>query len=217
VARNADTALSPDRHALLDGALRLSVLSIVLSGALGGAAVVIGVATASLSLLGFGLDAAIDSAASIVLVWRFRAEAREPHRAERIERIAETAVGMVLLALAAYLAIGAFNAITTGTHPEASAFRTVLLILALICLPPLAWTKYRVARDLSSGALRADSVLTAIAAVLAAIGLASLALDQLLRLPWGDAAGALAISVMVAREGWSALRSSRAPEPLGVD
>ena len=96
-----------DRPTLLRRALALSVLSIVLNGVLGGIAVVVGLATDSVSLLGFGLDAAIDSIASIVLVWRFRTEVRQPHRAERIERSAERAVGVVLLGVAAYLAVSA--------------------------------------------------------------------------------------------------------------
>ena len=190
------------------------MLSIVLNGLLGGLAAIVGLATDSLSLLGFGLDAAIDSVASIVLVWRFRTEAREPHRAERIERLAETAIGAVLLVLAGYLAIGALNAIASGAHPEPNVVRTVLLSIAVIALPPLALAKLRVARALASGALRADSILTGIAALLGAIGLLSLILDLVLHLPGADAVGALVIAAIVAREGWSSVRAARTPEPI---
>ena len=120
-----------DRPSLLRRALALSLVSIVLNGVLGGIAVAVGLATDSVSLLGFGLDAAIDSVASIVLVWRFRTEVREPHRAERIERIAERAVGFVLLGVAVYLAITALMALANGTHPEASTVRTALLLIAV--------------------------------------------------------------------------------------
>lgn len=190
------------------------MLSIVLNGLLGGLAAIVGLATDSLSLLGFGLDAAIDSVASIVLVWRFRTEAREPHRAERIERLAETAIGAVLLVLAGYLAIGALNAIASGAHPEPNVVRTVLLSFAVIALPPLALAKLRVARALASGALRADSILTGIAALLGAIGLLSLILDLVLHIPGADAVGALVIAAIVAREGWSSVRAARTPEPI---
>jgi divalent metal cation (Fe/Co/Zn/Cd) transporter len=77
--------------------------------------------------------------------------------------------------------------------------------------------KYRVATALSSGALRADSILTAIAALLGAIGLVSLLIDQVLDVPWADPAGAVIIAAIVAREGWSSLRAARTPEPLGLD
>ena len=189
----------------------------MLSGAFGGVGVLTGLSTGSLSLLGFGIDAAIDAVASIVLAWRFRTEAREPHRAERIERLAETAVGGVLLVLAAYLTVGAMNAIASGAHPEASFARTVLLVAAVVLLAPLAVAKYRIATALSSGALRADSILTAIAALLGGIGLVSLLVDQTLDVPWADSAGALVIAAIVAREGASSLRAARSPEPLGLD
>jgi divalent metal cation (Fe/Co/Zn/Cd) transporter len=166
-------------------------------------------ASGSLSLLGFGLDAAIDSAASVALVWRFRTEVREPHRAERIEALAETAVGVVMFVLAAFLAVSAIGALTSNAQPEPSDIRTVLLVAALLVLPPLAIAKHRVARRLGSGALRADSILTAIAAVLALIGLGSLALEELVHVTWGDAAGALVIAVIIAREGWASVQVAR--------
>ena len=203
-----------DRPSLLRRALALSVTSIVLAGALGGIAVVVGLATDSVSLLGFGLDAAIDSIASIVLVWRFRTEVREPHRAERIERLAERAVGAVLMGVAVYLTVTALNALANGTNPEASVVRTILLLVAVVALPPLAAAKYRTAQDLGSGALRADSILTGIAALLAFIGLVSLVLGQVAGIVWADAVGALVIAVIVAREGWSSLRAAESHQSL---
>ena len=194
---------------LLRLAVALSVLSIGINGVLGGTAVLVGLASGSLSLLGFGLDAAIDSAASVALVWRFRTEVREPHRAERIEALAETAVGVVMFVLAAFLAVSAIGALASNAQPEPSDVRTVLLVVALLVLPPLAIAKHRVARRLGSGALRADSILTAIAAVLALIGLASLALEELLHITWGDAAGALVIAAIIAREGWASVQVAR--------
>ena len=205
-----------DRSSLLGRAVALSVLSIGINGVLGGTAVLVGLASDSLSLLGFGLNAAIDSAASVALVWRFRTEVREPHRAERIEALAETAVGVVMLVLAAYLGISAIGALASNAQPEPSDIRTVLLVVALLVLPPLAIAKHRVARSLGSGALRADSILTAIAAVLALIGLVSLALEELLHVTWGDAAGALVIAVIIAREGWASVQVARSGVSPGV-
>src|SRR6185295_18167747 len=45
-----------------------------------------------------------------------------------------------------------------------------------------------------------------IAALLALIGLVSLVLDEVARVPWADAVGALVIAVIVAREGWPRCR-----------
>jgi divalent metal cation (Fe/Co/Zn/Cd) transporter len=198
-----------DRPRLLERALWLSVVSIVFSGLVGVVAVVVGVSTGSLSLLGFGLDAAIDSVASIVLVWRFRVELREPHRGERIEEVAEAIIGAVLLLIAAYLVIGAISALVSGATPEATTARTVLLVVAVLGLPPLAVAKYRTAKQLESRALRADAVLTGVAALLAGIGLAALVLSEVLGLTWADAVGALLVAAILAREGWIALELVR--------
>jgi len=185
------------------------VLSIVLGGIVGGTAVVVGLASGSLSLLGFGFDAAIDSAASVALVWRFLIEAREPHRAERVEQIAEAVVGVVLLVLAVYLGVNAVAALANGSHPESTAVGTVLLLSSVVALPPLAVAKYRTARSLASGALRADSILTAVAALLALISLAGLVAAELLGVRWADAVGALAVSVLLVLQGWSSLQTIR--------
>jgi divalent metal cation (Fe/Co/Zn/Cd) transporter len=194
-----------DRAADLRQALRLSALSIIWSGVAGSIAIYAALATGSLSLLGFGADAVIDSVASIVLVWRFLVESRQPERADRVERAAERVVGLALIALAVYLAASALRALAMQSHPETSTASLVLLLASAVVLPPLAFAKYRVAARLGSGALRADSILTAVAALLAVISLASLAGSQALGLWWADAIAALIVAVIVIREGWSSV------------
>lgn len=193
------------RADLVERARLLSVLSIALSGAFGGLAVIIGLASSRLSLLGFGFDAAIDSIASIVLVWRFQLERTHPARAERAERLAERVVGAVLIVLAIYLALNAVSALATGAHPDRTTTGAFISLAALLVLPPLALSKYRTARSLESGALRADSILTAIAAVLALISLLGFALTEELGIEWADSAAALVVAAVLVREGAGAL------------
>jgi divalent metal cation (Fe/Co/Zn/Cd) transporter len=194
-----------DRATDLRHALRLSIFSIVWSGVAGSIAVYAALVSGSLSLLGFGVDTVIDSVASVVLVWRFSVEARQPHRAERVETAAERVVGLALIALAIYLGVGALRALIAETHPETSLISLGLLLASGIVLPPLAVAKYRVAARLGSGALRADSILTAVAAILAGISLVSLAASQAFGLWWADAVAALIVGVIVLREGWNSL------------
>jgi len=196
------------RHALVHRAFLLSLISIALSGLLGGIAVVVGLATNSLSLLGFGFDAAIDAIASILLAWRFSSEKRAPERTERVERIAEIGVGGVLLFLAAYLGVNAVIALATGAQPEVTPVGIGISIVSLVVLPPLAIAKYRTARSLGSGALRADSVLTGVAATLALISLLSLVLTQVFDLHAADAMGALVVAVVLLREGYYSVRQA---------
>ena len=197
------------RETHLARALRLSALSIVWSGIVGSIATYAALASGSLSLLGFGVDAVIDSVASMVLIWRFRAETRNPERAARVEHMAERAVGLALIALALYLALGAIRSLASQTHPESSLLSQVLLLASAVVLPPLALAKYRVAARLLSGALRLDSILTAVAAVLAAISLASLVSSEAFGFWWADAIGALVVAGIIVREGFGSIGASR--------
>jgi divalent metal cation (Fe/Co/Zn/Cd) transporter len=196
------------RETHLGRALRLSALSIVWSGVVGSIATYAALASGSLSLLGFGVDAVIDSVASMVLIWRFRVETRNPEQAERVEHMAERVVGLALIALALYLAVGAIRSLAGQTHPESSLLSLVLLLASAVVLPPLALAKYRVAAELRSGALRLDSILTAVAAVLAAISLASLASSEAFGFWWADAIGALVVAGITVREGIGSIGAS---------
>lgn len=202
------------RDRLLRRAIALSVLSIVLGAAMGITGVVAALTSGSLSLLGFGFDAAVDSAASVALVWRFAIEARQPHRAERVEQIAEAVLGGVLLAVAAYLGFSAIRALLDNAHPDATPVGLALLLISLVALTPLALVKYRTAVALRSRALRADSILTGIAALLALISLTSLGLSEAFGLGWADAVGALIVAVVLVREGLSSLLALRTHFPI---
>jgi divalent metal cation (Fe/Co/Zn/Cd) transporter len=114
-------------------------------------------------------------------------------------------VGLALIALAVYLAVGALRNLATQAHPDASTASLALLFASVLVLPPLAVAKYRVARRLESGALRADSILTAVAALLAVISLASLGASQAFGLWWADAIAAVVVAAIVLREGWRSL------------
>jgi divalent metal cation (Fe/Co/Zn/Cd) transporter len=202
-----NTGSVADRERLLRRAMLLSLVSIGYSGVVGIFAVGVALTTGALSLLGFGFDAALDAAASVVLVWRFRIERTHPHRAARMEHLAELTIGVVFLVLAAYLAFNAVQALLTNTRPESTTAGIGLLVLSLLALPPLAVAKNRTAAALQSGALRADSLLTGLAAILAVIGLLGLVLTQFAGIASADAIGALIVAAIMAREGIGSLRS----------
>jgi divalent metal cation (Fe/Co/Zn/Cd) transporter len=94
-------------------------------------------------------------------------------------------------------------------HPEGSELGFLLLCASLVVQPPLALLKRRVAIRLRSGALRADSFLTAIGALLALLSLVGLAATAQFGVGWADAAAALAVGLIVLREGVLSLGLSR--------
>jgi divalent metal cation (Fe/Co/Zn/Cd) transporter len=179
------------------------------NGVAGGGAIFAALSSGSLSMLGFGVDAFIDSVASVALTWRFVIEARQPARAAHVERMAERLVGITLIALAVYLAFSSIRSLVAQTHPEPSFAGLALLLASAVALPPLAVAKYRVAARLRSGALRADSILTAVGAALASISLASLAASSAFGFWWADAIAALVVAAVLVHEGWSSLRASQ--------
>lgn len=193
-------------------ALLLSAISVACSGVVGSIAVYVALVSGALTLLGFGFDAVIDAVASVTLIWRFAVESAQPERAARVERTAERLIGVVLVVLSVYLVASAVRALAAQSHPEGSIAGVALLLASVVVLPALAVAKYRVAVALGSGALRADSVLTAVAALLAAIGLVSLAASDTLGLWWADAAAALVVAMILVREGWGSLTLSRSVE-----
>lgn len=190
-------------------ALALSAISIGWSGIVGTIAVSVAVGSHGLSLLGFGADAIIDAVASVTLVWRFAVESRDPERGLRVERTAERAVGVALVLLALYLVAASVRSLLTQDHPAPVFAGVAILIASVVVLPPLAVAKFRVASHLGSGALRADSFLTGAAALLAAISLASIVATDTFGLWWADAAAALLVGLLVAREGWASFSLSR--------
>ena len=190
-----------DRPSLLASALRLSYFTIAWNGAAGAAALVLAVATGSLALAGFALNALLDSSASMVLVWRFTHEQRAPLAAERVERRAQALIGVAMLVIAAYVGVQAVRALVDGSHPATSAFAVALAAVSLVVLPFLGVRKLEVASHLGSSALRGDAVLTLAAVALAAITLCALIANAALGWWWADAGAALVIATALAFEG----------------
>lgn len=167
-------------------------------------AVVAGLAAGSIALVGFGLDSVIEVTSGVALLWRLHADA--PERRERAERVALKIVGASFLALAAYVAFDAVKSLARREPPEASYVGVALAALSLVVMPLLARAKRRVAAEISSRALEADSRQTDICAYLSAILLGGLAANAALGWWWADPAAALLMVPIIAREGVAALR-----------
>ena len=200
-----------ERAEIVRAAARISWFSIVWSIIVGAVALVSGIAAGSLALVGFGFDSVIDSSASVVLVWRFRIEGHSPHHAERVERIAERAVGITLLCVALYIVVAATHSLATGGEPGGTAVGVAISIASVAVLPAVAVVKFRIAARLGSRALRGDGMLTAAGAVLAVVTLLALVLNSAFGWWWSDSVAALLIAVFLANEGQRAARAKGLP------
>jgi divalent metal cation (Fe/Co/Zn/Cd) transporter len=191
-----------DRRArLLKSALRLSYFTVAWNGIAGAAALVASVVASSPALAAFALNALLDSSASVVLVWRFRTEQRDPNAAERLERRAHGWIAAAMVLAGLYVVVEGLRALIGGSHAEESVFGIVLAALSIAVLPWLGRQKLRVASALPSGALRGDGILTIAAAALAAVTLIALLLNSGLGWWWADPAAALVIGAALALEG----------------
>jgi divalent metal cation (Fe/Co/Zn/Cd) transporter len=179
----------------------------------GVAAVISAVASGSLALVGFGVNAVVDSSVSALLVWRFRAElAGHAGRVVRAERVALRLAAAAFSIIAVYLGVRAVLALARGHHSAASTFGVVEAAASLVVLPYLAIAKWRLSRVLRSRALRADSLLTVSGVALAAIALAGQLAQRVLGWWWADPVAGL---VMAGFLGWQGFRSARdAREPV---
>jgi divalent metal cation (Fe/Co/Zn/Cd) transporter len=168
---------------------------------------VAGIAAGSVALVGFALDSLIESSSAGILIWRLRAEDRGGRAAEDVEQRAIRLVAVAFFALAAYVGVRSMSDLLGGSEPEESAVGIGLAIVSLVVMPVLAWRKNRVARELDSRALQADSTQTSLCTYLSAFLLIGLVTNAQFRWWWADPAAGLAIAAFAAKEGrelWTA-------------
>ena len=164
-----------------------------------------GLAAGSIALVGFGVDSVIESISGGVLLWRLR----DGEDGERREPVALRLVGGSLLLLGAYVAFKAIQSLAAHQPPEASYVGIIVAGLSLAGMPLLARAKRRVAAQLGSRALEADSRQTDLCAYLSAILLSGLALNALFGWWWADPVAGLVMAPIIAKEGIDALRGKQ--------
>jgi divalent metal cation (Fe/Co/Zn/Cd) transporter len=157
-----------------------------------------GVVAGSIALVGFGVDSLIEVSSGAILLWRL-------FSGEHRERLALRLVGVSLLALAAYVAFEAVKSLLLREAPEESIIGIVIAALSLLVMPFLARAKRRVAAQIDSQALVADSHQTDICAYLSAILLVGLGLNALFGWWWADPVAGLVMVPIIGKEGIEAL------------
>ncbi len=181
---------------------RLEYFTIVWNSLEAIAAIGAGLFAGSIALVGFGIDSVIETSSGAVLLWRLRDGARGEAR----ERIALRLVGVSFLVLAAYVASDAVKSLVMREPPQASYLGIAIAALSLVVMPLLARAKRRVAAEINSRALQADSRQTDLCAYLSAILLAGLVLNALFGFWWADPIAGLIMTPIIAKEGVQALR-----------
>ncbi|HKD36746.1 MAG TPA: cation transporter [Pirellulales bacterium] len=203
----AETAVLPDMaHAeVVRRGRRLAYWTLFFTAIEAAVALFAGERADSTALIGFGVDSLIEVFSAAVVLWRLRVG----ERGERREAVALRLVGASLLLLALYIAFEAIHTLVGGHEkPTPSILGLVMAVGSILIMQLLARAKRRIAAELNSGAVHADSLQSEICSYLAGILLAGLALNALFHWWWADPAAALIMTPFIAKEGFEAWRGN---------
>jgi divalent metal cation (Fe/Co/Zn/Cd) transporter len=197
-APDSSTVGPQERERLIDRAKALSWLSLgwmAIEGAIGIAAALV---AGSVALLGFGIDSAIEGAASVIVIWRFTGRRRV---SEEAERRAQQLVAVSFFLLAPYIAQDAVRTLISGGRPSSSWVGVGLCVASIVMMPMLGRVKQRIGERLGSAATAGEGAQNLLCAYMAVGVLAGLLATTLFGAWWLDPAVALAIAALAAHEG----------------
>jgi len=198
------------KQGLIRRAVWLSWFTIWYNLAEGAVSIVFGVSEESIALVGFGVDSLIEVASAILVLWRFQGEAgvASPLSVRR-ERRAVIGIGVLFLALALLTFAASIIQIQAGSHPKTT------LPGAVISAVSLSFMFYLWSAKVKTGmALESPTVLKDAACSLACIKLSivlffgSVAFLFFPFLWWVDAAAAMILALLVAKEGWETIKAA---------
>ena len=201
VADPADVATDDVRRLTRRG-LRLAQFTVAYNVVEGLVAVTAGVLAGLVSLVGFGLDSGIESAAAVLVGLRLAARLRHGEPDEGKERRTLKAVAVTFYLLATYVVVEGVRALLGDEEPDASVVGIVLLRSSLVVMPLLARAKRRVALRLGGDRLiLADAAETQICVLLSVSTLAGLVLYAWTGASWLDPAAGFVIAAFAVHEG----------------
>lgn len=187
-------------------AIRLATISVIFGLASGAVSVTSGLRDHSLGVLAVGLGVLADVTGSATLIWRFRAELREPALSAGRERRSAGVVALALAVVAVVLAVESITALVQGSRPASSGVTIAAAGVSLVVLVPLAVAKRRLGDRLSSRALKGDGTLSGVGAATSFLALAALIIFRLLGWWWTDRVAALVVAAISAAEAWRTAR-----------
>ncbi len=161
----------------------------------------------SVALVGFGLDSTIEVTSGAVVLWRLRQDHTSGRAAA--ERLALQVVGWCFVALALYIAADSTITLWRREIPARSWAGIAVAVFSIVFMPILARAKRRVASELDSAAVHADSKQTDLCAWLSVILLAGVGLNRGFGWWWADPLAGLAMVPIIVTEGWRALQGKQ--------
>ena len=199
-----DSRLLPPGEAerLTRRGLRLAQVTVAYNVIEGVLAVSAGVAAGLVSLVGFGIDSAIESTIAILVGLQLAARLRHGEADEEKERLTLKAVAVTFFLLAAYIVVESIRSLVVGERPEQSPLGLGVLVASVILMPILATAKRRVGERLRGDRLiLSDAAETKICWFLSLSTLAGLGLYALTGAAWLDPLAGFVIAGFAINEG----------------
>ena len=203
MSESTGTALSTaETERLTRRGLRLAQFTVAYNVVEGAVAITVGILAGLVSMIGFGLDSGIESAASVLVGIRLAARLRHGKADEAKERRTLKAVAITFFVLAAYVVFEGVRSLIDGEAPESSIVGLVLLAASVVVMPLLARAKRRVGEQLGGDPLiLADAAETRICVLLSISTLVGLGLYALVGWTWLDPVAGFVIAAFAIHEG----------------
>lgn len=157
-----------------------------------------GIAADSTALVGWGLDCAVQSAAAIVLLWRFTGTRLDSAAAEfRAQRV----VAVSFFVLAPYIMVTAAKQLIVGDIAAACWLGIALAAADAMLMPFLGRVKRTLGNHLDSPATTSEGRQNILCAYLSVGVLVGLAANAVLGWWWADPAVAILVALVVIQTG----------------
>ena len=160
-----------------------------------------GIEAASLALVGFGIDSAIEIFASVVVIWQLHATHKDN------EKLALRLIGGAFMLLSLYLLVRSVQVLMGQVHPQTSIVGGVWLVVTALAMFSLAYGKRVVGTQLKNAILLEESVVTVVDGFLAVAILAGILLNVCVGWWWADATASLVLAIVSLREAIHILHS----------
>ena len=192
---------SDETERLTRRGLRLAQFTVGYNVVEGVVAITAGLIAGYVSVVGFGIDSAIESISATLVAIRLSARLRHGHADERKERLALKMVAGTFFLLAAYVIVGGIRSLIGGEEPERSPLAIGLLVASIIVMPALAVAKKKVGTRLTDNLILADAAETRICVLMSISTLLGVVLYQFTGAAWLDPVAGFIIAIFAIWEG----------------
>ena len=199
---DTNATLSPAQiERLTRRGLHLAQFTVAYNVVEGAIAITVGILAGLVSMIGFGFDSGIESAAAVLVGLRLAARLRHGEADEAKERRTLKAVAITFFVLAAYVTFEGIRSLVGGEEPDTSVVALVLLAGSIVVMPLLARAKRHVGERLRDPLILADAAETRICVLLSISTLLGLGLYAVVGWPWLDPVAGFVIAAFAVHEG----------------